>query len=132
MSRRPSALDRWGRFREIAREHRGRLVAAHLLAVLAVAATVPLPLLFPALVDEILLDQPGPVLPQLDRVLPEAWAGPTSYVLAILLLTVTLRLLGLAFKIVQEQQFTRISKAAIFRLRQDLLSRLGLTSMAEF
>lgn len=123
---------RWKRFWEVARERRARLAWAHLAAVMAVVVTVPLPLLFPALVDEVLLGKPGSVVARLDRLIPEGMAGPTAYVVAILALTLALRALGLVCNVLQEQQFTALSKEAVYRLRRGLLARLGAVSMAEF
>ena len=45
-------------FRQIA-AHRGRLLQANLIALLAVVAAVPVPLLLPLMVDEVLLHHPG-------------------------------------------------------------------------
>lgn len=122
----------WRRFRAIAGENRARLVWGQLAAFAAVACTVTLPLLFPALVDEVLLGKPGPIVAALDSLLPTGLAGPSAYVLAILALTLGLRVAGLAFAVLLEQQFTTLSKEAVYQLRRDLLARLGLISMAEF
>ena len=48
----------WRRVYDIVKEHRRELVAANVIGLLAVLAAVPLPLLMPMLVDEVLLKQP--------------------------------------------------------------------------
>jgi ATP-binding cassette subfamily C protein len=61
-------------------EHRRQLMLANLLAVLGTLAAVPVPLLMPVLVDEVLLEQPGAAVAFMDRVFPAAWHGPVLYV----------------------------------------------------
>jgi ATP-binding cassette subfamily C protein len=122
----------WAFVRRVALDHRRRLTVAQLVAVLATASNLPLPLLFPALVDEVLLDQPGPAVATLRTVLPTGWQRPEVYILAILVVTLALRLINLVLNVVQAQQFTTISKDVTFRLRRALLNRLGDISIAEY
>ena len=112
--------------------HRRELISANIIAVLGTLAAVPVPLLIPLLVDEVLLHKPGPMVHWMDRIFPEAWHGPVLYILAILFLTLFLRLAALVFNVWQVRQFTRISKDVIFRIRRDLLQRLEHFSMAEY
>ena len=112
--------------------HRRELISANIIAVLGTLAAVPVPLLIPLLVDEVLLHKPGPMVHWMDRIFPETWHGPVLYILAILFLTLFLRLLALVFNVWQVRQFTRISKDVIFRIRRDLLQRLEHFSMAEY
>ena len=49
----------WSYVLGIAREHKRALLLAHLVALFAAAASVPIPLLLPLLVDEVLLHKPG-------------------------------------------------------------------------
>ena len=52
----------WSYLIGVARQHRRTLVIAHVIAVAAVLAAIPIPLLMPLLVDEVLLGRPGPVV----------------------------------------------------------------------
>ncbi len=112
--------------------HKRELVAANLIAVLGALVAVPVPLLIPLLVDEVLLDQPGTAVGWMNRLFPESWHGPVLYIVAILVLTLLLRLLTLVFGVWQTREFTLISKDVIFRIRRDLLRRLERFSMAEY
>lgn len=112
--------------------HPRELVAANLIAILGALVSVPVPLLIPLLVDEVLLHQPGQAVTWMNQLFPTAWQGPVLYISAILLLTLLLRLLTLLFGVWQVRQFTRISKDVIFRIRRDLLLRLERFSMAEY
>ncbi|MEC7378020.1 MAG: ABC transporter ATP-binding protein, partial [Pseudomonadota bacterium] len=64
----------------LALKHKPRLVRANLLAIMATVMSVPVPLLLPVLVDEVLLNEPGPVLPVMDSLLPESWQTPVIYI----------------------------------------------------
>ncbi len=122
----------WSYLVGVARRHRRTLVFAHLIAVAAVLAAIPIPLLMPLLVDEVLLGRPGAVVHTLDAVFPPSWHGPVLYVCAILILTVILRLIALTFGALQVREFTRISKDMVYHMRRELLGRLERISMAEY
>ena len=122
----------WRYIFHIALEHRRELVLANLIAIMAALMSVPLPLLMPLLVDEVLLGQPGVVVATVNGCFPESWHGPPLYIGAVLLLTVVLRLCALALNVFQARQFTIISKDVIYRIRAGLLERLQRISMAEY
>ena len=81
----------WNYILGIALEHRGKLISANIVAIFAVMASVPLPLLFPMLVDEVLLKKPGKVVSIINSLFPSTWDGPVLYIGFILLVTVFLR-----------------------------------------
>ncbi len=112
--------------------HRRELGLANLIAILGTLVIVPVPLLIPMLVDEVLLNKPGAALAAIHALFPAAWQGPPLYIGAILLLTLLLRFLGLVLRVWQMRQFTRISKDVIFRMRRSLLLHLQRVSMAEY
>ena len=122
----------WDYILRVAREHRGDLILAHLVAIIAVLANVPIPLLMPLLVDEVLLDKPAELVGAMNALFPSNWHGPVLYIGGILLLTVVLRLLGLLMSVWQTMRFTLISKDVTYRMRRGLLDRLQTISMAEY
>ncbi len=122
----------WRELTQMVLTHRRELVAANLIAVLGTLVSVPVPLLIPLLVDEVLLNQPGRSVAIINSLFPESWHGPVLYILAVLLLTLLLRLLTLLFGVWQTRQFTIISKDVTFRIRRALLQRLGRVSMSEY
>ena len=79
--------------------HRRELVAANLIAILGALTAVPVPLLIPLLVDEVLLEKPGPAVALMDSLFPISWQGPILYICAILVLTLVLRLFTLVFNV---------------------------------
>lgn len=122
----------WRYIFSVALEYRPLLIKANLIALLATCASVPLPLLMPMLVDEVLLNQPGTLVSWCNAVFPVGWQGPVLYITAVLLLTVLLRIAALVFNVWQGRQFSIISKEVIFRIRAGLLQRLKRISMAEY
>jgi len=122
----------WRYIIDTALEHRRTLLLANMVAVLAVLASVPLPLLFPLMVDEVLLQKPGTLVAAMDALFPAAWHGPVLYIMVILLVTVVLRLLYLALSVWQVRQFTVVAKEVTYRMRRALLLRLQRVSMAEY
>jgi len=122
----------WPYLLAVARKHHRSLITAHLIAVAAVLSAIPIPLLMPLLVDEVLLDRPGVVVDTIDTISPHTWHGPVLYVCSVLVLTVLLRFLALGFTALQVREFTRISKDMVFHMRRELLGRLERISMAEY
>ncbi|RDH88665.1 MAG: ABC transporter ATP-binding protein [endosymbiont of Escarpia spicata] len=113
-------------------QHRRELTAANIIAIFGAIAAVPVPLLIPLLVDEVLLNQPGRAIATIDSLFPASWQGPTLYILAVLGLILILRLITLVLGVWQTRQFTCIAKDVIFRIRRDLLQRLEHISMSAY
>lgn len=116
----------------LALKHKPRLVRANLLAIMATIMSVPVPLLLPVLVDEVLLDEPGPVLPVMDSLLPENWQMPVVYIGLMVLAAFLLRLGALSFNVLQSREFSKVSKDVVFRIRSRLLGRLQRVAMSEY
>ena len=112
--------------------YRKKLIFAQCIAVLAVVVSVPIPLFMPLLVDEVLLDQPAILIDTMRWLFPSEWQGPILYVLAVLILTMLLRLSMLVLNVWQLHHFTYISKNITFIMREKLLQLLPQISMAEY
>lgn len=122
----------WQRIFHLVKQHKKLLIKAHIIALFATLATVPLPLLLPLLVDEVLLNQPGWIVAGLQMIAPESWYSAFYYIVAITVLTIVLRMLGVGLGVWQMQQFTVISKDVTYRIRRDLLARVQGVSMAQY
>ncbi|USF86192.1 ABC transporter ATP-binding protein [Candidatus Endoriftia persephonae] len=122
----------WNELTSMVLRHRRELLAANLIAILGAIVAVPIPLLIPLLVDEVLLDQPGRAVAIMDQLFPSAWHGPFLYIGAVLLLTILLRLIALLLGVWQTRQFTCIAKDVVFHIRRDLLCRLERISMSAY
>jgi len=122
----------WQYILEIAKQHKRQLIMANIIAVIATLASVPVPLLMPLLVDEVLLNQPGIVVSSINAITPSIWHGPVLYISIILIMTLCLRLTALVLNVFQTRQFTIIAKDVIFLIRRTLLTRLNKVSMSEY
>ncbi len=122
----------WQYIVSVALVHRRELISAQIIAVIAALLTVPIPLLMPLLVDEVLLGKPGAAVAFMDQVFPAQWHGPVLYITAVLALTVLMRLSSVLFSVWQTRQFTRIAKDVTYRMRRELLIRLERVSLAEY
>ncbi len=122
----------WQYILDIAKQHKRQLIMANIIAVIATLASVPVPLLMPLLVDEVLLNQPGVVVSSINAITPSVWHGPVLYISIILIMTLCLRLTALVLNVFQTRQFTIIAKDVIFLIRRTLLTRLNKVSMSEY
>ncbi len=122
----------WNYIYQIALEHKKELVISHLIAILATIVSVPVPLLMPLLVDEVLLNKPGALIHTINPLFPADWQIPILYIGVILLASVLLRIIAIIFNIIQARQFSCISKDIIFRIRKNLIRHLQTISMSEY
>jgi ATP-binding cassette subfamily C protein len=122
----------WNYIFQIAREHKKALIYSHIIAILAMIASVPVPLFMPLLVDEILLHKPGLIIETLNPLVPPSWQVPIFYITAVLLASLVLRIIAIIFNIIQAREFSCIAKDIIFRIRKNLIGHLQTISMAEY
>ena len=122
----------WKTIYQIALEHKKQLVYAHLLALLATVVSVPVPLLMPLLVDEVLLKKPSTLIHTINLFTPVEWQLPVLYITVVLVASLILRIMAIIFNIIQSRQFSFISKDIIFRLRSKLINHLQTISMSEY
>lgn len=115
-----------------ARKHKKKLLLANVVALLAALISVPIPLLLPLLVDEVLLEQPGNGLALLNIILPKSIENEIGYIGVVLLLIILMRVVSQAFNILQTRQFTLISKSLTCYLRKQLLDKLGSINMRQY
>ena len=122
----------WRHIADIVLEHRRELAAAHLLAILAALVSVPIPLLMPLLVDEVLLHKPGAMVGMINRLFPPSWHSPVLYVAMVLVATLVMRVTAALLGVWQSRNFTLISKDVAYRLRAALLQRLNRIALSEY
>ncbi|EGQ7897611.1 ABC transporter ATP-binding protein [Vibrio parahaemolyticus] len=114
------------------KKHKSKLILANLIAIVATLISVPIPLLMPLMVDEVLLDKPASGLSAINAVLPEAWHTPTGYIFFTLFLVVLMRAASQALNIVQSRQFTLVSKTITFEMRSKMIDKLGRISIRQY
>ncbi|HBZ94781.1 MAG TPA: ABC transporter ATP-binding protein, partial [Pseudomonas sp.] len=122
----------WAEIRRLALRHKKALILANLVAVLATLCSVPIPLLLPLLVDEVLLHDGDAALKVMDNFLPADWETAAGYIGLMLLLTLLLRGSALIFNVLQARLFARLSKDIVYRIRMRLIERLKRISLGEY
>lgn len=122
----------WRGIADELKTHRARLLQANLIALLAVAAAVPVPLLLPLMVDEVLLQHPGKMVAAIGAWFPAAWHGPVLFIGAALLLTLALRLTAILLNVWQGRTFSLLAKEVVYRVRVRMLNRLSRIALSQF
>ncbi|MFV2003808.1 MAG: ABC transporter ATP-binding protein [Gammaproteobacteria bacterium] len=122
----------WQNIFSIVKEHKKTLILANIIAIFAAAISVPVPLLMPLLVDEVLLEKPGKIVETLSLFIPQQWLTPISIIVIVMLVSMFLRLMALLLSVWQTREFTRVAKAVTYRIRLGLLQHLQKVSMAEY
>ncbi|MCA2018671.1 ABC transporter ATP-binding protein/permease [Vibrio tritonius] len=115
-----------------AKRHKSKLILANIIALLATAVSVPVPLLMPLMVDEVLLDKPGKGLSIMNQVLPGPWQTATGYIFFTLFLVVLMRTIGQLLNILQNRQFTLVSKTITYQMRCKMIDKLGRISIKQY
>jgi ATP-binding cassette subfamily C protein len=122
----------WRGIADELKTHRQRLLLANIVALLAVVASVPIPLLLPLMVDEVLLNHPGRMVATIGAWFPAAWHGPVLFIGAALLLSLVLRLTAILLNVWQGRSFSLLAKEVVFRIRVRMLNRLSKIALSQF
>ena len=110
--------------------HKKEFLFAQFIALLAVLISIPLPLLMPILIDEVLLDKPG----IWTRIISNFFLNcdGSCYILITLFVVLFLRSLNVFLNILQTYHFEKITKDIANKIRYRLLKHLKLLSTNEF
>ncbi len=119
-------------FKRLLLKHRQELVYAHLIAIVATIIAVPLPLLLPVLVDEVLLNKPAEAIDFLQSILPASVHSAAGYIVAMTLFSILLRVSSMLLNVWQSRQLTIVSKDLIYQMRVRLLNQLSKVSIREY
>ncbi|GLT14610.1 ABC transporter ATP-binding protein [Vibrio algivorus] len=114
------------------KKHKGKLIFANVVAILATIISVPIPLLMPLMVDEVLLNKPSSGIEFMNALLPHSLQNPTGYIGFVFLLIVLMRTVSQLLNIVQSRQFTLVSKTITYHIRSKMLDKLGLISIQQY
>ncbi|MBU0720354.1 ABC transporter ATP-binding protein/permease [bacterium] len=111
-------------------DKRPALVYGQILTFIAIIISIPIPLMLPVLVDEVLLDKPAYFVRSIDYLFG---SGDAFYYIAMVTLAVVLlRFMYYAFGVLITKIFTKISKYVTFMIRKQLLEHLKISSMNEY
>lgn len=106
------------------------LIYGQIITLLAVLVSVPIPMMLPIMVDEVLLDKPSSVVGFINAVLG---SGSALYYIAIVAISVILlRFLYYVLGVMTTKTFTKISKYVTFMIRSRVIKHLQNASMNEY
>ena len=106
------------------------LIWGQIITLLAIVVSVPIPLMLPALVDEVLLQKPNFFVNNINEIFG---SGSIFYYVAIVTFAVIfLRFFNFILTVVITKFFTSISKYVTFKIREKLLNHLKKVSMNEY
>lgn len=111
------------------RQQSKRLWLGQWLAFFGAAVAVPIPLMMPLLVDEVLLQQPGKLTQFLSTLLPAEWMGPIAIIACVTIFTICLRLGSVLLGVATTRIFVGLSKQVTLGVRQTLLDKLSRIRM---
>ncbi len=106
------------------------LIWGQVAIFMAMLVSVPIPLMLPRMVDEVLLHKPGSFVLAIDHIFGK---GSAFYYIALVGLgVIILRILSFAFTALISKIFTKISKFATFEIRKQVLNHLKKVCMNEY
>ncbi|QOP46562.1 ABC transporter ATP-binding protein [Sulfurimonas paralvinellae] len=112
---------------KLALHHKKAFIYGQLITLAAIIISIPVPLMLPVMVDEVLLHKPHYIVPAIDKLFG---SGSAFYYIALVAAVVIfLRFLYYFLTVVTTKIFTKISKYVTFMIRRHLLTHLQYTSM---
>jgi len=109
---------------------RPALIWGQIITLLAIAVSIPIPLMLPVMVDEVLLNKPSFIVNNIDDFLG---TGDSFYYIAIATAVVIfLRVFHFLLNAVITKIFTSIAKFVTFEIRKKLLTHLQKVCMNEY
>lgn len=106
------------------------LLWGNLIAILATIISIPIPLLIPLMVDEVLLKKGGGITSVIDRFTP--LHEPLVYIGIVLAMTITLRFLFFLLSVASQRFFITLSQELSFAIRVQALEHLKHVSMSAY
>lgn len=110
--------------------HKRSLVWGNIIAILATLISIPIPLLIPLLVDEVLLKKGGGITDAIDFFTP--LHEPLLYIGIVLAVTIFLRFLFFLLSVASQRFFITLSQELSFTIRVRALEHLKHVSMSAY
>ncbi|RXI37025.1 ABC transporter ATP-binding protein [Malaciobacter mytili] len=106
------------------------LIIGQIITIIAILISIPIPLMLPALVDEVLLNKPDFFVNNINTLIGN---GSAFYYIAIVTICVIfLRFIHFLFSAIITKLFTSIAKYITFKIREKLLNHLKNVCMNEY
>lgn len=113
-------------------QYKQQLIFANIIAIIAAVLSVPIPLILPLMVDEVLLNQPDMAVNFINNFLPFTWQTANIYIITALLASVFLRLCAVALNVWQMRIFTILAKSITLSIREKLSRYLKRIAISEY
>ena len=110
--------------------NRKALIIGQILTIIAIMVSVPIPLLLPLLVDEVLLNKPDFFVNNIDKFFGSGNA--IYYIVIVTIIVLFLRLVYFIFGVAITKIFTKVSKYVNIKIRERLLNHLEHVNMNEY
>ena len=111
-------------------DNKKSLIIGQILTIIAIIISVPIPLLLPLLVDEVLLNKPDFFVNNINELFGNVSAF--YYIAIVTFIVLFLRVIYFLFSVLITKIFTKISKYVTFKIREKLLNHLELVNMNEY
>ncbi len=113
-------------------QYKSKLIYANFIAIIAALLSVPIPLILPLMVDEVLLDKPAMAISAMNVILPQDLQSAIFYIITALLFSVFLRLCSVALNVWQMRIFTILAKSITLQMREKLSLYLKKIAISEY
>ena len=111
-------------------DNKKSLIIGQILTIIAIIISVPIPLLLPLLVDEVLLNKPDFFVNNINELFGNVSAF--YYIAIVTFIVLFLRVIYFLFSVLITKIFTKISKYVTFKIREKLLNHLELVNTNEY
>ena len=108
-------------------QYKRTLFIGNSVAILATILSIPIPLLIPLLVDEVLLDKKGILVKSINFFHTDN--APYVYIASVLVATITLRFIYLFASVVAQKYFIHMAQDISYNIRSKVLEHLKNVSM---
>ncbi|WP_072680746.1 ABC transporter ATP-binding protein [Arcobacter sp. LA11] len=106
------------------------LILGQVVTIIAIVLSVPIPLMLPALVDEVLLDKPNFFINTINNFI--GLGNAFYYITIVTIAVILLRVIYFVFTVIITKIFTSISKYVTFKIREKLINHLKIVCMNEY
>jgi len=111
-------------------DNKRSLIYGQIVTLVAILVSIPIPLMLPVMVDEILLNKPSYFVNTINSLIGETTA--IYYIAIVTFAVIFLRFIYYVLGVVITKIFTKISKYVTFMLRKRLINHLKISSMNEY
>ena len=115
---------------KLIKENKKQLLFGQLITLCAIVISIPIPLMLPVLVDEVLLDKPAFFVNTIDQFFGSGSA--LYYIVLVAFGVIILRFIYFILNVILTKIFTVISKEVIYKIRVAIIEYLKKVSMNEY